>query len=209
MELLIGWFSEFTAEAWIAFFAAVVALVALFFTGIAAKAARDQTKIQRQLRIDAAQPYVWVDIREDNASASMLNFEIGNSGNTVATNVRVTVSSPLPSSNAQIEERLRELEERMKCGLQSLAPGRIIRWPLGVGHQILAKAGEQSFTFTIHADGPFGAVDPLTYTVSLDDWRLMRDSPHGSLHMVRKSIDSLTKQLEKSLSFEPTRFGAY
>ena len=76
-----------SAEAWIAGGAALIALVALYFTGIAAKAAKDQTKIQRQLRIDAAQPYVWIDLRENTKVGSTLMLVIGNSGPTVATNV--------------------------------------------------------------------------------------------------------------------------
>jgi hypothetical protein len=31
----------------------------------AARAAEEQTRIQRQLRLDAAQPYVWADVRPD------------------------------------------------------------------------------------------------------------------------------------------------
>jgi len=34
----------------------------------AARAADEQTKIQQQLRIEAAQPYVWADVRGDEAT---------------------------------------------------------------------------------------------------------------------------------------------
>lgn len=64
LQALTGWFTSFTAETWVAFAAAGIALVALYFTGIAAKAAKDQTAIQRQLRIDAAQPYICGHSRE-------------------------------------------------------------------------------------------------------------------------------------------------
>jgi hypothetical protein len=195
---LVDWFRTFTAETWVAFAAAGIAVVALYFTGIAAKAAKDQTKIQGQLRIDAAQPYVWADMRENRESGSMLQLEVGNSGPTVATNVRVNISMPLPSSSVSNENRLRGIEKRLAEGIRSLAPGRVITWTLGVGHQILAEEGGRSYTFTIDADGPFGPLETLSYTADLDDWRSMRDQPSGTLHTVRKSIDSLTKQIEKS-----------
>lgn len=178
--------------------AALIALVAAVFTGIAARAAASQTAVQQQLRIDAAQPYVWVDIREDRLSGAMLHFEIGNSGPTVATNIRVGISTPLPTAHARNAESMRRLEERLAAGFKSLAPGRVIAWSLGVGHQILAEEGGPSYTFTIDADGPFGPLETLTYTVDMDDWRSMQDRPLGTLHMVRQSIDSLTKQLDKS-----------
>ena len=205
MVVLVELVKSFTAETWVAFGAAVIAFVALYFTGIAAKAAKDQTKIQRQLRIDAAQPYVWADIRENRESGSMLQLEVGNSGPTVATNVKVQISSPLPSSPGN-EDRLRRIEKRLADGIKSLAPGRVITWSLGVGHQILAEEGGRSYTFTLSADGPFGPLEPLSYTADLDDWRLMRDQPFGSLHTVRKSIESLTKQLEKSTAATLRKF---
>lgn len=207
-EVIIEWFKAFTAETWVAFAAAGIAFVALYFTGVAAKAAKDQTKIQRQLRMDAAQPYVWADIRENRDSGSMLQLEIGNSGPTVAMNVRVLISSPLPTSTVSNEDRLRRLETRLAEGIKSLAPGRVITWTLGVGHQILAEEGGRSYTFTIDADGPFGPLETLSYTADLDDWRSMRDQPAGTLHTVRKSIDSLTKQLEKSTAATLRQFAA-
>lgn len=58
------------AQTWVAIVAAAIAVVALYFNARytraadrAARSAEDQTKVQQQLRIDAAQPYVWVDVR--------------------------------------------------------------------------------------------------------------------------------------------------
>lgn len=82
MQTIVQWFTTFTAETWVALAASCIALAALLFTGIAAKAANDEAKIQRQLRIYAAQPYVWVDIRENRESGSFLQLELGNSGPT-------------------------------------------------------------------------------------------------------------------------------
>jgi hypothetical protein len=53
--------------------AALIALGALIVSGVSARAAlratraaEEQTKIQEQLRIDAAQAYVWADVRPDD-----------------------------------------------------------------------------------------------------------------------------------------------
>lgn len=184
-----------TPETWIAGIAAVIALVALYFTGIAALAAKDQTRIQRQLRIDAAQPYVWVDLREDTKSGTSLLLVIGNSGPTIATNVRVNISSALPAEEGTAE-MIRIVQRRLETGFQSLTPGREIRWHLGRGFNLLAKTGSHSYRFTINAEGPFGPLEPLVYTVDMDDWREMRDDPDGSLHLVRKSVDRLATRLD-------------
>ncbi len=85
------------AGIWVGVAAVIVAAAALYFTGLSARAAgraaaaaEEQSKIQRQLRIDAAQPYVWVDVRPDEAG-TLLNLVIGNSGPTVATNVHIRI----------------------------------------------------------------------------------------------------------------------
>jgi hypothetical protein len=86
------------AQTWVAIAAAVIAVIALYFNAQytraadrAVRSAEAQTKIQQQLRIDAAQPYIWVDVRPDDVTGTLLNLVIGNSGPTVATNVRVQI----------------------------------------------------------------------------------------------------------------------
>jgi hypothetical protein len=75
------------ASTWVAIGAALTGLAALYFNAISVRAAKDQTAIQRQLRIDAAQPYVWADVRTDPESGILLDLAVGNSGPTIATNV--------------------------------------------------------------------------------------------------------------------------
>ncbi len=83
---------------WVAVAAAVIALAAVWYSRRSAGAAdrsavavEEQTAIQRQIRIDAAQPYVWADVRSDDESGVLLNLVVGNSGPTVATNVRIKI----------------------------------------------------------------------------------------------------------------------
>jgi hypothetical protein len=46
----------------------------------AAKASEEQTRLQQQLRIDAAQPYVWADVRPDTEHGVLLELGIKASG---------------------------------------------------------------------------------------------------------------------------------
>jgi hypothetical protein len=147
------------AETWIAIAAALIAAAALYFNGLAtraalraAKAADEQTEIQRQLRIDAAQPYVWVDVRPDDSTGTLLNLVVGNSGPTVATNVRVQIDPPLPSI-AQLELQVSAAHSRLGEGLASLAPGRTLVWALGQGFNLLKDDVRQVHTFTVCAMG--------------------------------------------------------
>jgi 3-methyladenine DNA glycosylase Mpg len=123
----------------IALIALVISVGSLFFNWRsmqaatrAAHAAEEQTKIQRQLRLDAAQPYVWADIRPDDGSGTLLNVVVGNSGPTVAEKVRVKVDPPLPAIN-QLQERVKIARTILADGIESLPPGRTLTWPLGRG----------------------------------------------------------------------------
>jgi hypothetical protein len=179
-----------TIETGIAFAAVVVAFIALFFTGLAAKAALDQTAIQRQLRREAAEPYVWADVRADPHTGTLLNFVIGNSGRTVATNVRVKVFPPLSAVGPRADV-MKRLQARLESGFDSLAPGRVLPWSLGPAPDLIDEDGEHAHTVTIDADGPFGPIPTLKYVIDMDDWREHVDRPDGSLHLVRKAVEEM------------------
>jgi len=190
-----------SAEAWIAIAAALTAGAALYFNWQstqaatrAARAAEDQTAIQRQLRVDAAQPYVWADLRPDDATGTLLNLVVG-SGPTVASNVRVTVDPPLPAID-QLKDRAETALARLAGGIQSLAPGRVLMWSLGQGFNLLKADGSQAFTLTITAEGPFGPVTPLTHVVDPTDWKGMLDRPAGSLHQLTEAVRELSRKID-------------
>ncbi len=95
----------------------------------AAAAAEAQTEIQRQIQIAAAQPYIWADIREDDSQGVLLDLLIGNSGPTVATNVRARIDPPLPT-HRQLEEGAKAQQQLAGQGISALPPGAVIRWHL-------------------------------------------------------------------------------
>ena len=73
------------------------------------KTARRQIELQREQAEAAAQPYVWADIQPDPQVRHMLQLVVSNAGPTVATNVRVTSTPPLPSA-PPYTERIDSLE---------------------------------------------------------------------------------------------------
>jgi hypothetical protein len=193
-----------SAEVVVASVAAMAAVTALYFNwrstraaARAARAAEDQTEIQRQIRIDAAQPFVWVDIRPDASTGILLNLVVGNSGSTVATNVRVTADAALPRIE-QLAERVAAAEKQLARGISSLPPGRTYTWPLGQGFNLISDDAPQQYTFTVEAEGPFGAVPVLTYVVDLAALKGMMDRPTGSLHELTSAMRDLTKVVDRA-----------
>jgi hypothetical protein len=72
----------------------------------AAAATEEYVKIEQQLRVEANQPRVWMDVRPDETNGVILNLVIGNSGPTVAQNVRATIEPhSRRSSNSRIGQR--------------------------------------------------------------------------------------------------------
>lgn len=186
------------SAAWAAAIAAAVAgiaaVVSAIFTAKAANAAKGQTALQRELAEAATQPYVWADVQPDMKQGTILRVVVGNEGPTVATNVRVTFSPPL-ATPAKHPGAIEAAQRTLASGIKSMAPGRRIEWTAGAGYEVLEGDGPIRHTVTVTADGPHGPVEPLTFEIDLANWRHAADSPDGSLHLVRRSIDNLGKRL--------------
>lgn len=95
-----------------------------------------QQVAERQLTLtvraheSAQQPYVWADLRPRD-DGGMLVFVVGNCGPTVATDVHITFEPSLDSLVPTNKlETARTLEERLRVGLRSIAPGRTHTWNL-------------------------------------------------------------------------------
>lgn len=160
-------------------------LVALRISMLQVTAATNQTDVQRKIHEDASQPYVWADIRPNPAQGVSLDFVLGNSGPTIATDVTVTISPPF--------EALRELSstalDRLAKGVSSLPPGRTITWSLGKSAELVAPTEPQPRTITINANGPFGPLPQLDYVIDMTDLRESNDRPDGSLYQLAKAVD--------------------
>lgn len=160
----------------------------------AATAAEQQGQIQLQLRTDAAQPYVWIDVRPDDVTDVLLNLVVGNTGPTIAQNVRATIDPPLRAID-QLKDRAETAQDLLARGISSLPPGRTLVWPLGQGFNILEGDGPKRYTVTVTAEGPFGPVPPLTYVLDLADWKGHMHRPAGSVHLLTKAVENIERKL--------------
>lgn len=180
----------------IAIAALIISAGSLLYTARSANAARRQTAIQRQVREDAAQPYVWADVRPSEEHAQLFLLVVGNSGPTVATDVRVSIDKPLVSLPP---EKGGQVATALSRGISALAPGRTMTWNLGVTHEVLsaAKDDDLAYTFRIEATGPFGALQPIEYTVDLETIRFGFGGPPGTLNGIAVAIKKLTAEISK------------
>lgn len=172
-----------------------VALIAIRPARRSAKASEEQTDIQRELARQSAQPYVWADIQPDRQQGTQIHLIVGNSGPTVARNVRVTIDPPLPfhsdgTSYTEVAQR------RLQDGILSLAPGRILSWRIGLSRELLKNENDTTvYKVCVNADGPYGPMAPNQTEIRLTDWR-ESDAPDGSLHYIGKEIGKLVRAVE-------------
>jgi hypothetical protein len=96
---------------------------------------------------------MWADVRPDEATGTLLNLVIGNSGPTVATNVRVRIEPPLLAID-QLRDRVEAAHAQLASGVGSLGPGSVRTWPLGQGFNLIPDRGSQAHTLTVAAEGP-------------------------------------------------------
>jgi hypothetical protein len=180
----------------------LVAGFSLIYVRRSAKASREQTKQQKQAAKDAAQPMVWVDVRGDDGQGQALVLLLGNSGPSIARNVKVTFD-PAPPSTLDIKPILEEQ------GIASLPPGRTMQWALGAPHNTSDWDGHKAYRVRIEAEGPFGAIEPLEYVISVDDLHSSRAAPPGNLHAVAAELHEITKatkelnEIIRNASLEP------
>jgi hypothetical protein len=209
VEIIRNVITNIRPEYWVALGAAVsilsllVAGFSLIYARRSANASREQTKQQKQAAKDAAQPMLWVDIRGDGQGQALLLL-LGNSGPSIARSVKVTFD-PAPPSTLEIKPIL----EILKQGIASLPPGRTMQWALGAAHDTNDWDAHKAYRVRIEAEGPFGAVEPVEYVMSVDDLDGSHAAPPGNLHAVAAELHEMTKatkelnEIIRSASLEP------
>lgn len=116
-----------------------------------------------------------------------------NGGPTVATDLRVTFTPPLPDGTTSHPG---DVFTALDAGVSSLAPGRSMHWTIGVGHRLLQGATARTYEVTVDAIGPFGPTEQLRYTINLSEWKQTLAVPPGTLHEVRRAIVDLNTTLK-------------
>src|SRR5215204_859861 len=208
MEIVRNVIRDIKPEYWLALGAAMsilsllVAGFSLIYVTRSANASREQAKQQKQAAKDAAQPMLWVDIRGDDGQGQALL--LGNSGPSIARNVKV-LFDPVPPATLDIKPIL----EILKKGIASVPPGRTMQWTLGAAQNPSDREGHKAYRVRIEAEGPFGAIEPLEYVISVDDLHGSRTAPPGNLHAVAAELREMTKatkelnEIIRSASLEP------
>lgn len=160
-----------------------------------ARIAERQTELQQEIAETAAQPYVWADIRPSASQGQVMHLVVGNSGSTVAQNVRVSIDPPVEKGR---NSRFGDIAQRkLVNGFSSLAPHKTVAWNLGLTDELVNREGPLAHTITIDCEGPHGAVPTLSYVVDLADFKESLEEPEGSLHHVRKAVEGITAELTK------------
>ncbi|MEU7877947.1 hypothetical protein [Microbispora bryophytorum] len=169
-----------------------------------AVSARDQAEIAaNQLALDrtafteSQQPYVVVDIRASDFISEALNLVVENVGPTVARNVRIRFDPPIQTSlDGDHSEKLADALIFTK-GIPHLPPGRKIEALFDIGWQFFEKDLPRQYSVTVEADGPYGAVEPLTYLIDLEIYRKLRHLAVKTLHQQVQEVESLRKAVER------------
>ncbi|WP_329317948.1 hypothetical protein OIE77_42260 [Streptomyces sp. NBC_01715] len=156
------------ASDWIALSAVLVALVALGVSAwqafIARRAGADQLELAQRIQREQNEPYVIVDLGPPEPSSRLIVLSIYNSGPTMARDVRVQVTPELVSSHPSLTDRVQRAVART---IPFLPPGRNLVYPFDTAQRWQNDLPMQ-FDVTVHAQGPAGPVEPLTYRIDLD-----------------------------------------
>ncbi len=152
-----------------------------------------QTDLQESIAEASSAPYLWADVRLQSRNGWNLELVIGNSGLTVATDVKVTIDPPLPADHegAFVVAMHRRLSE----GLSSLAPGRTLHWTLGPSPKLVNRPDPIAHQIRIDCKGPNRPVPTSEYVIDMGDFRESVAHHDGSLVDVAKAIDTLAKAL--------------
>jgi hypothetical protein len=129
---------------------------------------------------------------------------LGNSGPSIARNVKVVFDPPPPATLD-----IKPILEILKKGITSVPPGRTMQWTLGAAQNTSDWDAHNPYRVRIEAEGPFGAIEPLEYMISVDHLDGSHAAPPGNLHAVAAELHEITKatkelnEIIRNASVEP------
>lgn len=156
----------------------------------ATQVAIEQTDLQRAIAIQARAAVVWADVRPHPDKPEVLYLMVGNTGQSVARDVRVRIDPPIPGIS-EGPERSRQVQDAARSGIASLVPGRVYEWRLGLVRSIVEPDTEPTvhnlmITWEDERGNPAGETFPIRVS---DIW--MTDVvARGSLNDVVQAIRS-------------------
>jgi hypothetical protein len=210
MEIIRNIIRDIRPEYWIALgvvvstLSLILAGFSLIFARRSVRASRELIKQQKQAAKDAAQPMLWVDIRGDDGRGEALMLLLGNSGPSIARNVRVTFDPAPP-----VTEAMKPILAILKQGIASLPPGRTMQWVLGAADSRVNLDADIAYRVQIEAEGRSGRLEPLEYVLSINDLDASRAARPANLHAVAVELHEMTKatkelnEIIRSASLEP------
>jgi hypothetical protein len=177
--------------------AAAAAAISAVFVWLQVAEMRRQTALQREIMEAANQPYVWADVRIQSMNGLILEFVLGNSGTTVATDVKVTIDPPFLDTESQFTEYLATMHEKLAKGIASLTPGHQHAWMIADSRDLMNRDDLGPHVVRIDCRGPFGPVPTNEYVIDFRNFRETTARHTGDLRDVVRAIDKLTKELPK------------
>lgn len=168
------------------------------------KLAQEQLEHALAVQRDSTQPYVWADLRPRD-DGQIMDFVLGNSGPTVATDIHVSFDTPLDYvvPDAEVKDA-QHVQELLRSGVKSLAPGRSVSWSLGATWAFFEPEMDsrpKCFKMAVTATGPFGEVPTVEIAVSLDDQKHQSARALGValLEQPLKKVESHLGEIKKAL----------
>lgn len=167
--------------------------------------AQEQLRSSAQAHIDSLQPYIWADLRPREDGGGLMDLVVGNSGPTVATDVRVEFEPSLDQvTPSRWQEDTQAVQAQLKDGLKSIPPGRVYTWSLGVVFEFFGpeQPPAREFQLTINGNGPHGPMPTSTFSIRLDDLEraALTATGLGTLQKPLKQLGDQLKEISRSIT---------
>ncbi|GAA2166338.1 hypothetical protein GCM10009727_85820 [Actinomadura napierensis] len=135
----------------------------------------------------------------------MFVLVIENTGPTVARNVRIRFNPPLERVGETSRPNWKPIRNSLLLtnGIALMPPGRRMEWFFDLTHERFASTLPMQYTATVEADGPFGAVETLTYKIDMAVYGGINRLGAKTTHDGVKALEELVKatgQLANTLS---------
>ncbi|MCX4564696.1 hypothetical protein OHA02_52425 [Streptomyces phaeochromogenes] len=156
--------------------------------------ARQQLAQAEQAQREQNEPYVIVDIQPDGPGSDVLVLVVENIGPTLARNVHITASPPLVSGWG--DPQTQSLQRSLGRTIPMLPPGRRLKF-LFDNHHRFSSSLPLAYDFTVKAEGPYGPMEDLEYTVDFGTWEesLMGERPTKKLEEKVGEVGASLKKL--------------